>query len=441
MRALGISKVEGRREESTKELDLSVVLPALNEGGNVKPLLREFKSIFAGLGLKFEIIVVDGGSTDGTWEDALSEGAECVLQRRPGYGGALREGFMKARGNFILTLDCDLSHPPALFRELWSKRDEADVLVASRFVAGGDSQASWLRKYLSVILNQVFEKLLRVSVKDSSSGYRLYRRAVLRPADYRPENFNVLQEILVRAYADGFSVKEIPLQYQQRQAGKSHASILKFGPYYLKTLFRLWKLRQSPQAADYEHNAYNSRHLLQRFWQRKRRQLLNLFYEQDLAGADIGCGSSKFTQDHPDTLAVDISVAKLRFLRGTHRRRIAAGVEALPFKTESLEQVVFSEVLPYVSDSNSALCELNRVLKPGGILILSIPDSGRVSWKFLGFVYHRLLPNINALEERIRLSRYELFDLMAEKGFRTVKYKYVLGSELIAKFKKVESLE
>lgn len=420
---------------------LSVVLVAWNEGGNIRPLLQRLGAAFAPFGISYEVILVDGGSTDSTWTEAQEMGAKCLLQRRIGYGGAVREGFSAARGDYILTLDCDLSHPPELFSELWKVRDQADVIVGSRFVEGGASAAPFMRKLLSEILNFTFSTFLQVPIKDSSSGYRLYHRRVLQPEQYTRENFNILQEILVQAYADGFAVKELPLRYEERAAGESHVSLAKFCISYLPTLYRLWILRNSTNSADYDHRAYSSRHFLQRYWQRTRHAIISSFREPVEPSADLGCGSSRSIEENPQTIALDSEMHKLRFLRKTNSRRVRADCSVLPFATSSFRQLILSQVLQSVPRGKGVFRELNRILKTGGSLVVSVPDSRRIQWRVIGFLYHRLLPNVYSKKEQTEYARRELIDLFAEHGFRVVAYRYICGAELIMKLSKVEDLE
>ncbi len=418
---------------------LSLVIPALNEEGNIGPLVKRAVQVLSQITPDFEVLIVDGGSKDQTWSEAEAAGARCLLQRRIGYGGALRDGLQAARGEFVFTMDSDLSHPPELMEKLWSERDSADVVVGSRFVKGGSSDAPLVRHLLSIVLNSVFSNFLSVPVRDSSSGYRLYRRAVLRPDLYRPENFNVLQEILVRAYVDGWRVKEIPLRYEERVHGQSHVSFVKFAMSYLPTLGRLWLLRNSVEAADYEFRSYNSRHILQRFWIRKRCALLQELLPCAVDRvADLGCGSSRFTTLSPRTLAIDVRPDKLRFLAPTNPGRIQADICKLPIKDSSLDAVVAAQSLEYVEDLNAALKELNRVLKKGGTALVSVIDHRRMSWKILGALY-RMLPNVKRGPQKYhQLSRSMFVDLLANQGFRALKYRYILGAELVLKAEKVE---
>src|SRR5512143_1092335 len=94
------------------DVELTAVVPVLNERDNLAQLLPRLARVLDGLGCATEVLVVDGGSTDGTAEAARELGARVLVQRTPGYGGALREAFAAAAGRYIVTLDADLSHDP-----------------------------------------------------------------------------------------------------------------------------------------------------------------------------------------------------------------------------------------------------------------------------------------------------------------------------------------
>jgi len=225
------------------EASLGVVIPAWNERENLDLLLPELTAITRRLGIAADLIVVDGGSTDGTAETAARHGARVVRQQERGYGGALIAGFDACHAPFLVTMDADLSHPALFVEELWNRRNEADVLIASRYVFGGRAEMTLTRRILSHILNGTFGLLLALPFRDLSSGFRLYKRDVVAALDLRSRDFDVQEEILIKVFVNKYVIREVPFHYQPRGTGRSHARLLKFGWAYLRTLVRMMKLR------------------------------------------------------------------------------------------------------------------------------------------------------------------------------------------------------
>lgn len=226
-------------------MDLSLVIPTLNEAGNIAEVIERARRVLEKLSIRYEIIIVDGGSSDHTVERAQRAGARAVLQVDQGYGGALRRGFGVARGEYVVTMDSDLSHEPEFIASLWDKRFSAEIIIASRYVVGGQADMSAFRMVLSRILNLVFTSILRVPVKDISSGFRLYRRSAVESIRFEARDFDVLEEILIRLYINGYRIAEAPFHYRPRKTGRSHAKLFRFGWAYLKTLLRMLRLRRT----------------------------------------------------------------------------------------------------------------------------------------------------------------------------------------------------
>src|SRR5882757_480583 len=151
-------------------MQLSVIVPALNEAGNLTGLLPVLHDVASRLTKDYELIVVDGGSQDGTADVAAKQGARVVRQTEPGYGGALKAGFATAQGDYVATMDADFSHRPEFLRRLWNVRDRAEVIIASRYVEGGRADMPWSRYLLSRILNGFFSRGLSLPYRDLSSG-------------------------------------------------------------------------------------------------------------------------------------------------------------------------------------------------------------------------------------------------------------------------------
>jgi dolichol-phosphate mannosyltransferase len=229
--------------------DIAVVIPVLNERENLLRLLPLLKDALGEMGLSGEIIVADGGSVDGSQETAEQFGASVIVQHEKGFGGALQAGFAAAKAPYIVTMDADLSHRPDFLPTFWRERETAELLIASRFVEGGRADLSRFRLMLSRVLSLAYRRALGLQVLDLSSGFRMYRSGILDWRLLRAHDFDVQPEILFRIHAGGFRIREVPFHYMERNSGKSHARLFRFGWSFSKTLFRMWRLRQSHDKA------------------------------------------------------------------------------------------------------------------------------------------------------------------------------------------------
>lgn len=229
--------------------ELSVVLPALDEEGSLRTVLPRLRAAFGRLGVRGEMIVVDGGSRDGTAAAAFSEGARVLAQRGPGFGSALREGLLAARAPWVAVLDADGSHPPETLERLWARRGEAELIIGSRFCAGGSAVMPLSRLVLSRLLNGA-TRLLGLPARDASSGLRLYRADLARAAcaGSAAPDFSVQQELLAGVLEAGGRVLEVPFRYEPRLGGRSKASAQRLAPVYLRLLARLARRRSSGRA-------------------------------------------------------------------------------------------------------------------------------------------------------------------------------------------------
>jgi dolichol-phosphate mannosyltransferase len=222
---------------------LSVVLPTLDESDGLRVLLPRLRELFAALGVEGEILVVDGGSKDDTVKIAQDAGARVQRQRGRGFGSAVREGLEAARAEWVAVLDADGSHAPEALTRFWALRDEADLIVGSRYCRGGSAEMPLTRQILSRSLNIVTKRVLELPVHESSSGFRLYRAAAARAVKSAATDFSVQQDMLVGILAAGGRVLEVPIHYAPRVGGASKANAWKLLPAYIRLLLRLKRAR------------------------------------------------------------------------------------------------------------------------------------------------------------------------------------------------------
>ncbi|MCM2304836.1 MAG: glycosyltransferase [Elusimicrobia bacterium] len=225
----------------SETFDLTVVVPTLNEEGALRLVLPRLSETFKRLGVRGEILVVDGRSKDATVAVAESLGARVLVQTGRGLGGALREGLLAASAPWAAVVDADGSHPPEILADLWSRREEADLVIASRYIPGGSAVMDPLRQVLSRSLNLVARLVLDLPARDSSGGFRLYRADLVRSvcAGASATDFTIQQELLVGILSRGGRVVEVPFRYEPRLDGASKASALRLAPAYVRMLLKL----------------------------------------------------------------------------------------------------------------------------------------------------------------------------------------------------------
>lgn len=424
-------------ELKANTIDLSVIIAALNEAPNLYRLLPLLRESLEGMGITWEILIIDGDSQDGTQKVVEEAGARYVCEKQPGYGTAICRGIREARGEYLLTMDADMSHPTEFIKALWESRTTGDIVIASRYVPGGYADQPYFRYMLSQVLNRFFSRGLAIPVKDMSSGFRLYRKNLFQGMAPTFTNFVLLVEILLLAYAQGLQVREVPFHYQPRISGSSKARIIKFGRDYLRLFYRVWRMRNSVEFPDYDWRAYDSRIWLQRYWQRTRHEIIMRFTPRFVSTCDVGCGSSRILADLPNAIGVDLRHDKLVFMRKTNKFLAQGDGLLLPFQDGQFECVICSQVIEHIPEENGRLIdELGRILKPKGFLILGTPDYGRWEWRVLEWFYGRLAPGAYADEHVTHYNLQTLLKALTDRQYRIVEYDYVGRGELIVKAQK-----
>jgi len=205
-------------------------LPTYDERENLEPMLRALDEV---LGPDDRVLVIDDNSPDGTGELADRLAAELpfveVLHRehKDGLGRAYIAGFRIAldRGaELILELDCDFSHDPRDVPRLIEAADSADLVLGSRYVAGGGVRDWGLVRRLISRGASLYTRLLLMPVKDATGGFKCFRREVLERLDLdaitsRGYMFQI--ETTFRVRRAGFRVVEIPIVFSDREVGGS----------------------------------------------------------------------------------------------------------------------------------------------------------------------------------------------------------------------------
>jgi len=201
---------------------LSVVIPAYNEEVRIIPTIGAIASFVSGLGLPWELIIADDGSTDHTVE--LVESLELAnlrvlrAERNGGKGSAVRRGMLAARGEYILFDDADNSTPIEELAKLLDKlvHEEYDVAIGSRATNGAEeAHRTALRRLLSGGLRWMVQNVFRIGVRDTQCGFKLFTRSAAQRLHSAQTiaGFSFDLEILYLAAKLGYRVAEVPVAW------------------------------------------------------------------------------------------------------------------------------------------------------------------------------------------------------------------------------------
>lgn len=228
-------------------MGISVVLLAYKEAENLKILFPRILDALKETGTDYEIVLIDSEKPlDATPEICAQFGVKYFNQEEPHYAGAFRTGIRKATMERMLVLDCDGSHDPVVIPAIYRKSMEGyDLVIGSRYCDGGKTNDSPLSICMSKVLNTTMRLVVGVKAKDISTSYRMYRTDEIQAVHLECENYDVLQEVILKMKLKkpDFRIGEVPIQFEKRIYGESKRQLLKFIRGYIRTLFRLVHIR------------------------------------------------------------------------------------------------------------------------------------------------------------------------------------------------------
>ncbi len=212
-------------------MDLSIIIPMFNEAENVEVTLSRVEEALGSFNGTYEIIAVNDGSLDNTLEvlkrAAKEDGKVKIVSyaKNVGRGMALRKGFRESSAELIVSIDADLSYSPHYIIDLIEtlrREPDIDVVLASPYMPGGDVQnVPFHRLWISKWGNQLLRFAMPNRIYTSTGIFRAYRKKVLDSLELESDGKEIHLEILSKALALGYHVKETPAILTSRKRGKS----------------------------------------------------------------------------------------------------------------------------------------------------------------------------------------------------------------------------
>ncbi|MFB5621728.1 MAG: glycosyltransferase [Candidatus Nitrosomaritimum yanchengensis] len=251
---------EARGVNTNQGAQVSIIIPTYNESRNIIGIL---KSIGENLpkNITAEAIVVDDNSPDLTGkivEEYLKNVKKIagytmdIIHRtsKNGLSSAILSGVQRAKGDTIVVMDSDFSHPPQIIPKMIEslKKYQCDMVVASRYINGGKIKGWTLkRKIMSKVATLIATKGLGVKTKDPMSGFFAFKKNILKGINFDAIGYKILLEILVKK--SGIAVKEIPYTFENRSFGSSKLDSSTVTDYF-KSVWKLYKFGKSEEKGE-----------------------------------------------------------------------------------------------------------------------------------------------------------------------------------------------
>jgi dolichol-phosphate mannosyltransferase len=243
-----------------RKLDLlSVVIPARDEEGCVASTVEHLHGELLSRDVPHEIVVVDDGSTDRTWE-ILQELRPRVATLRPiqnpganGFGRAVGVGLSAMMGDAVVIMMADESDDSRDVVRYWQKLNEGyDCVFGSRFIKGGSViDYPKIKLFLNRLANFFLKILFRIKLNDTTNAFKAYRREVIEGCQpLIAPHFNMTVEIPLKAIVRGYSWTTIPITWRNRRTGTAKLKIKEMGSRYLFICLYIW-LEKYFSAGDY----------------------------------------------------------------------------------------------------------------------------------------------------------------------------------------------
>lgn len=418
-----------------QNIDVSVVVPAYNESKRLPRFLSSLISYCHNSSLRYEIIVVDDGSTDDTYQVALQYQSEypylyvLKLDNNQGKGYAVKRGLFKSKGKICLFMDADGSTAPdEIERNLHFFDEGCDILIGSRVIKS--HQQTVKEKFYRKIIGKVFNFLVHVflfkNIEDTQCGFKMFRKEIVRPLFSRIhiKGFGFDIELLFLAYKMGYKIKEVPVNWQAARGSKINLMMDSLGMLINILQVRNWhftpiNMQNKFMTVGELQYIY---HLEKYHWWFQSKSALIVHIIQNLNEKydvilDAGCGTGQnllFLKRFGNCFGCDVVGAALTFCKKNELDNLAqCNLRNMCFKPQTFNLITSFDVIEHVEDPEMVLAEFRSILKDNGKIIVTVP-----AFKFLWSQHDDALCHLR------RFDKKDLKKLFEEKGFKIEKIGY-----------------
>lgn len=370
---------------------LSIIVPVYNEKYTVDQVLREAFSAKLPHSVRREIIVIDDGSTDGTWDvlDRVAQELPGVKllrhERNKGKGAAVRTALQHVSGTYVIIQDADLEYSPSEYAKMLEPvlTGVADVVYGSRFlVSAGRRVLFFWHSVGNKVLTTLSNIFTNLSLTDMETGYKLMPACVLKSIPIRCDGFGIEAELTMKLSKRGMRFFEVPISYFGRTYSEGKKITWRDA---LKTLFVLlyyWIVDDIYQADDYGRDILHSLSETPKFNRWMADQIRPWIGDDVL---EIGAGIGNLTRcllPRNSYTITDVDPLYLGYLRNSfgRNRRISvakvdlASVNDFEGLRNRFDTVICLNVLEHVSDEPTAMANIFSALRPGGRAVILVPS-------------------------------------------------------------------
>ncbi len=200
--------------------EIGIVIPAYNESKGIRPTIERLREALAEAPFTWELLIVEDGSTDDTYEQAMALGVRVVRHdRNRGYGAALKTGLRSLKSPWFAIIDADGTYPEAELVRIAEDRENYDMIIGSR--TGQSVHIPMIRRPAKAFMRRLASYVAGINIPDLNSGLRVMRREIVEKfVHLLPDGFSFTTTISLAMLTDGYRVRYVDIDYHHRK-GKS----------------------------------------------------------------------------------------------------------------------------------------------------------------------------------------------------------------------------